>query len=144
MFALQQTPIDIMALRNSHADANDGALTSFEGLVRADKENGRTVAALLYVADHRCQTVGEQIMAEAKAMFPITHAVCVQRTGQVNAGETAIWVGAWAGHRDESFKACRYIIEESKKRLLIWKKEIFTDGTSKWIHGAETITLGKI
>ena len=53
----------------------------------------------------------------------------------VETTETAVWIGVWAAHRDEAFKGCRYIIEEIKKRLLIWKKEFYTDGTSAWVHG---------
>jgi molybdopterin synthase catalytic subunit len=136
MFLLQEDPIDAIKARNSNSAPQNGALTSFEGLTRNDRNNGKEVAALLYVAeDAACRIEGEKIMSEARAQFKITHAVCIQRTGKVAVGETAVWIGVWSGHRDEAFKGCRYIIEEIKKRLLIWKKEFYTDGTSAWIHG---------
>jgi len=116
--------------------AQNGALVTFEGTVRGDEKNGSTVSELLYIADTpACLAEGEKIIAEALSQFSITEAVCIQRVGQLKVAETAVWIGVWAAHRDEAFKGCRYIIEEIKKRLLIWKKESFTDGTKAWIHG---------
>ena len=112
---------------------------SFEGIVRSDKHKDSQVSALLYIADApACVQEGEKILKEVLSLFPVTDAVCIQRTGKINAGETAVWIGVWAGHRDEAFKGCRYIIEEIKKRLLVWKKEFFTDGTSQWVYGPQT------
>jgi molybdopterin synthase catalytic subunit len=142
MFVLQETPIDITKAKNSHQDSCNGALTSFEGIVRSDKNKDKEVGALLYIADApACIAEGEKILGEARSLFSITDAVCVQRTGRVSVGEIAVWIGVWAGHRDQAFQGCRYVIEEIKKRLLIWKKEIYTDGTSQWIHGRETSVL---
>jgi molybdopterin synthase catalytic subunit len=143
MFILQETPIDISLARNSSINPLNGALSCFEGTVRADSKNEKQVSGLLYIADTpACVREGEQIIREAFHQFPITEAVCIQRIGQVGVGESAIWIGVWASHRDEAFKACRYIIEEVKKRLLIWKKEIYTDGSSQWIHGSSaSLTL---
>ena len=88
------------------------------------------VSELLYIADTpACMAEGEKIIKEALNQFPITEAVCIQRIGQLKIAETAVWIGVWAPHRDEAFKGCRYVIEEVKKRLLIWKKEFYTDGS---------------
>jgi molybdopterin synthase catalytic subunit len=139
MFVLQENPIDTAKAKSSQGQPQNGAMTSFEGMIRNDQNNDKVVAALLYVADNAaCIAEGEKIMAEARAKFSLTDAVCIQRIGQVKVGETAIWIGVWSGHRDEAFQGCRYIIEEVKKRLLVWKKEVYTDGTSQWIHGTET------
>ncbi len=139
MFFLQQDPIDHLKLRNASANPSNGAMVNFEGIVRSDEHKGRQVSALLYIADDpSCIQEGQKIIQEALSLFPITQAMCVQRIGLVNVGETAVWIGVWASHRDEAFKGCRYIIEEIKKRLLIWKKEFYTDGTCEWIRGKET------
>lgn len=137
MFILQEAPIDHVKARNMCRNpAQNGALVTFEGTVRGDEKNGSTVSELLYIADTpACLAEGEKIIAEALSQFSITEAVCIQRVGQLKVAETAVWIGVWAAHRDEAFKGCRYIIEEIKKRLLIWKKESFTDGTKAWIHG---------
>ncbi len=138
MFILQESPIDIASFKNTGAGETDGALVTFEGIVRADQHGSGKVKTLQYIADvPACTAEGKKIMAEALSLFPVTHAVCVQRVGKLNVGETAVWIGVWAGHRDEAFKASRYIIEEVKKRLLIWKKEFFADGTSDWVRGCQ-------
>jgi molybdopterin synthase catalytic subunit len=68
--------------------------------------------------------------------FEITNALCVHRIGALEIGDLAVWIGVSAPHRDASFKACRYIIDEVKIRLPIWKKELYVDGDSGWLEGA--------
>lgn len=139
MFILQESPIDSSQARNLCSDPTNGAVVIFEGTVRADKQKGRVVSKLLYIADSAPVIAeGEKIIKEALSKFLITEAVCIQRIGQLKTTETAVWIGVWAAHRDEAFKGCRYIIEEIKKRLLIWKKEFYTDGSCAWIQGSQT------
>ena len=139
MFLLQKEPIDSNLAKNTYINHHNGALVSFEGLVRSDKHENKEVFSLLYIADEPvCLKEGESIMKEAISSFHLTSALCIQRIGEVQAGQTAIWIGAWSPHRDEAFKGCRFIIEETKKRLLIWKKENFTNGTSAWVRGPQT------
>jgi sulfur-carrier protein adenylyltransferase/sulfurtransferase len=139
MFILQEQPINTTQARESISNTLDGALVSFEGVVRNDKTLTTETSSLLYIADEEeCKTIGDQIIREALGLFPVNHILCIQRIGHVKVGETSIWIGVWSAHRDEAFKANRYIIEEIKKRLLIWKKEYYADGSNKWIHGSET------
>jgi molybdopterin synthase catalytic subunit len=136
MFILQETPIDPLQINSMTRSSNNGAVVTFEGIVRADKREERVVSELLYIADAPvCIEEGEKIVKEALSKFAINEAICIQRVGQLTPTETAIWIAVWAGHREEAFKGCRCIIEEVKKRLLIWKKELFTDGTSTWVQG---------
>ena len=138
MFVLQEIPIDVSQAKNMCRNPANGAIVIFEGMVRADEQKGSVVNELLYIADKPAVLAeGEKIIKEALSQFSITEAVCIQRVGQLKVTEIAVWIGVWAPHRDEAFKGCRYIIEEIKKRLLIWKKEFHTDGTSAWIHGSE-------
>lgn len=142
MFILQDKPIDLNTVKIIN-DPSVGALVSFEGIVRSDLHKNHQVNILEYLADaSACTTEGSTIIIEACANFHLTQAVCIQRIGKVPVGDSAIWIGAWATHRDDAFKGCRYIIEQVKKRLLIWKKEHFTDGHSHWVHGPETLTIG--
>ena len=60
----------------------------------------------------------------------------IRKLNDLNIGETAVWIGVNAGHRDAAFNACRYIIDETKTRVPIWKKEIYVDGDSGWLEGA--------
>ena len=61
-------------------------------------------------------------------------AACEHRLGDLAIGEVAVWVGVSAPHRDEAFRACRYIIDEVKHRLPIWKKEHYVNGDSGWVN----------
>ena len=77
---------------------------------------------------------GDRIVAEAFARFPIAKACCVHRLGVLDIGDLAVWVGVTAAHRDAAFAACRYIIDEVKTRVPIWKKEHYAEGDSGWIN----------
>ncbi|MEI7999188.1 MAG: molybdenum cofactor biosynthesis protein MoaE [Candidatus Omnitrophota bacterium] len=139
MFILQENPIDLTKARSSSLNPNNGALVSFEGIVRNDEHQNTKVTALLYIADAPlCLEEGNKIVKEALSRFNINDIICIQRTGKLNVGETAIWIGVWAPHRDEAFKACRYMIEEVKERLHIWKKEFLNDGLSLWAYGTQS------
>ena len=66
----------------------------------------------------------------------VNDAFCVHRVGTLEIGETAVIVVTTSGHRDQSFKGCRYIIDEVKCRVPIWKKEHYADGETEWLKGA--------
>ena len=75
-------------------------------------------------------------LKEAIKKFGVNNATCIHRIGTLEIGDTAVIVIVNSGHRDESFKACRYIIDEVKIRVPIWKKEYYLDGESDWLKGA--------
>jgi rhodanese-related sulfurtransferase len=77
---------------------------------------------------------GERIVAEALERFGVRRIACVHRVGDLDIGELAVWVGVSAAHRDEAFDACRYVIDEVKQRLPIWKKEHYPEGDSGWVN----------
>jgi molybdopterin synthase catalytic subunit len=77
---------------------------------------------------------GERIIAAARARFGVAHALCAHRVGELGIGELAVWVGVSAAHRDEAFRACRFIIDEVKHRVPIWKKEHYVGGDSGWVN----------
>ncbi len=77
---------------------------------------------------------GERIVAEALERFGVRRIACVHRVGELAIGELAVWVGVSAAHRDEAFAACRYVIDEVKQRLPIWKKEHYPEGDSGWVN----------
>ena len=115
-------------------DISCGGYVSFEGWVRNLNE-GQTVLQLEYEAyAPLAVTEGEKIIAEAQEQFPHLHAHCVHREGLLDIGDCAVWVGVCSPHRDEAFQACRYIIDQVKVRLPIWKKEHYVDGNSGWVN----------
>lgn len=133
-FLLSETPIDSAALTRELASVQAGACVSFEGWVR-DHNAGRAVHRLDYQSYSALAIAeGERVVAEAKQHFPIVDARCAHRVGTLAIGDLAVWVGVSAAHRDAAFAACRYIIDEVKKRVPIWKNEHYADGESGWLH----------
>jgi len=129
-------------LRDDLIDAAAGAYTSFEGWIRNVNE-GKQVLRLEYESyEPLAITEGQKVIEEAIAKFSVLNARCVHRVGLLEIGECAVWVGVSSGHRDEAFKACRFIIDEIKVRLPIWKKEHYVDGNSGWVNCERCATHG--
>ena len=126
--------IDPEKLRSELFDPAAGAYCAFEGWVRNHNE-GHDVLRLEYEAYEPVgMKEGERILAEAGESYPLLHAHCVHRTGMLEIGDCAVWVGVSASHRDEAFKAGRFIIDALKVRLPIWKKEHYANGDSGWVN----------
>ena len=133
-FQLADTPFDTASLRAQLLDDRVGGYASFEGWVR-DHNDGRAVHGLRYEAYVAlAETEGGKILDEALANFDILDALCVHRVGDLAIGELAVWVGVSAAHRDAAFAACRYIIDEVKSRVPIWKHERYAEGDAGWLH----------
>jgi molybdopterin/thiamine biosynthesis adenylyltransferase/molybdopterin synthase catalytic subunit/rhodanese-related sulfurtransferase len=133
-FSFTRAKIDEGVLRQQLFDPTAGGYTSFEGWVRNHNE-GLAVRHLEYEAfEPLAVKEGERIVTEAITRFGIEHAACVHRIGDLGIGEMAVWVGVSARHRAEAFLACRYIIDEVKHRVPIWKKEHYENGDSGWVN----------
>lgn len=134
MIRITGEPIDPAALREQLFDPAAGAYCGFEGWIRNENE-GQAVLRLEYEAyEPLALSEGEIILAEAREKFGFSQAHCVHRTGLLEIGDCAVWVGVSSPHRDEAFQACRYIIDQLKLRLPIWKKEHYVDGHSGWVN----------
>lgn len=133
-FRFTQEAIDTEAARRELLDPAAGGFVSFEGWVRNFNE-GQEVTGLEYEAFQALAVKeGERILAEAAARFPIRSALCVHRVGALALTDMAVWVGVSAVHRGEAFDACRFIIDEVKHRVPIWKKEHYRNGDSGWVN----------
>jgi molybdopterin synthase catalytic subunit len=133
-FRFSPGTIEPAALAAALADPGCGGYAAFEGWVR-DHNDGQPVQRLEYEAfEALAVREGERIIAEAVTRFGVRHAACVHRVGDLGIGELAVWVGVSSPHRDEAFRACRYIIDEVKHRLPIWKKEHYVNGNSGWVN----------
>jgi molybdopterin synthase catalytic subunit len=133
-FGFSAEPFSPETLRQSLADPACGGYASFEGWVRNHNE-GRRVMRLEYEAyETLAVKEGKRIVAEALARFGVRRVACVHRLGELAIGELAVWVAVSAAHRDEAFAACRYVIDEVKQRVPIWKKEHYPDGDSGWVN----------
>jgi molybdopterin synthase catalytic subunit len=133
-FRFTQTVIDTEGARRELQDLGSGGYVSFEGWVR-DQNEGQEVTRLEYEAFQELAVKeGGRIVAEALRRFPVKHALCIHRVGSLQLGEMAVWVGVSSAHRGEAFDACRFIIDEVKHRVPIWKKEHYRSGDSGWVN----------
>jgi molybdopterin synthase catalytic subunit len=133
-FRLSSEPIDPELERSALGDPAAGACVCFEGWVR-NHNAGREVRRLEYQAyAELAEREGEAILAEALSRHGLRAARAVHRTGVLEPGQLAVWVGASADHRDAAFAACRWLIDEIKRRVPIWKNEQYADGDSGWLH----------
>jgi len=137
-FTICEASIDSTALARDLGHPSAGACVTFEGRVR-DHNEGRVVQRLDYQAYAALALAeGEKILAEALRQFSIIDVRCAHRVGALAIGDLAVWVGVCAGHRDAAFAACRYVIDEVKQRVPIWKNEHYADGESGWLHPDNT------
>ena len=133
-FVLYDSVIPVERLRQSLQHDDCGGYVAFEGWVRNHNE-GRRVLRLEYeVFAPLAKREGERILEEARRRFEVDSVACAHRVGPLAIGEIAVWVGASGVHRGAAFDACRYIIDEVKHRLPIWKKEFYEDGDSGWVN----------
>jgi sulfur-carrier protein adenylyltransferase/sulfurtransferase len=133
-FRFSESALDVAALQRELRDDSCGGFAAFEGWVR-DHNEGHAVTRLEYEAfAELAEKEGTRIVDEAIARFGVTRAACVHRTGSLAIGDVAVWVGGSAPHRDEAFRACRFIIDEVKHRVPIWKKEHYVNGDSGWVN----------
>ncbi|MGB0413213.1 MAG: molybdenum cofactor biosynthesis protein MoaE [Coraliomargarita sp.] len=134
MFKLSESTIDPQQLREQLLSQTAGAFCSYEGWVRNHNE-GKSVNELHYSGYAQlAPAIAEQIIAEAAEKFQVEAASIVHRIGPLKVGDIAVWVGVTAHHRGDTFLACRYIIDNVKHRLPIWKKECYTDSSEAWIE----------
>ena len=114
----------------------DGAISVFLGVVR-DHNDGRPVTGMTYTAYEEMATqVLAEIAEEAAERLGTDRVAVVHRIGELDIGDVSVAIAASSPHRAESFDATRYVIEEIKKRLPVWKKEHYAGSESKWLEGA--------
>ncbi|MGH7540881.1 MAG: molybdenum cofactor biosynthesis protein MoaE [Gemmatimonadota bacterium] len=111
----------------------DGAVVVFQGRVR-DTNEGREVARLSYEAYHdMAESELRAICEEAAVRHEVGAIVAAHRVGTLDPGEVSVAIGVAAPHRASGYDASRYVIEQLKKRLPVWKHERYEDGTSTWV-----------
>lgn len=135
-FDISAATIDPEALKRRLPSASAGACVCFEGWVRNHNE-GEPVTALEYETHAELARLeGDKVLGEAMEKFAVERVECVHRVGLLEIGDCAVWVGVSAAHRGAAFDACRYVIDEIKQRLPIWKKEHYASGASGWVNCA--------
>jgi len=129
---LVATPIRISDLLAGDDKFKTGADVLFLGIVRGDSHTRK----VLYLEYEAYEEMAEQILSELVSLsyekWPLEEVKIFHRLGRVWLGQIAVAVEVKSAHRGEAYEASRYLIEEIKHRVPIWKKEYFTDGTSEW------------
>lgn len=132
-FSLSADPLEPAALAATLTDPAAGAVVTFDGRVR-DHNAGKAVARLEYQAYAALAVpTGTRILTEEAARHGLLRATAAHRTGLLETGEAAIWLGVASAHRNAAFDAARAIMERLKFELPVWKKETYADGTSEWV-----------
>ena len=134
MFRLTEKSLRLEELIEFVTDPETGAIATFIGTTR-NNNDGRKVIALDYdaypeMAEKELARLGE----EAKNKWPICRMAIVHRIGPVQITEPSVMIAVSAAHRDAAFAACRFAIEEIKRTVPIWKKEVSSSGTD-WVEG---------
>src|SRR5579871_6819333 len=142
LFTLHEAALEPQRLREALQQGDCGGFVCFEGWVR-DHNEGRAVLRLEYEAfGSLAVREGERILLEARERFGVRQVRCAHRIGTLAIGDIAVWVGVSAAHRGECFDACRYIIDEVKHRVPIWKKEYYASGDSGWVNCEQCAAAG--
>lgn len=130
MIAIQREDVDIANLITKAKSPGTGAVVVFDGIVRDDDIREMELEAYEEVALKEL----EKIADDAKNLHNLAHVDIIHRIGRLSVGENILIIIVSAGHRAEAYAGSRYIIEEIKKGVPIWKKELTRDG-GRWVPG---------
>ena len=134
MIRVQVEDFDVAALLETVKCPSSGCVVSFVGTVR-DTSRGREISRMsIEMYEDMARSQLEAIRAEAMEKYEADQVAVIHRYGDLDVGDNIVYIGVAAGHREEGFAACRYVIEELKKRVPIWKKELTPDG-EVWVEG---------
>jgi molybdopterin synthase catalytic subunit len=129
-------PIDAASLLGAVAAPSDGAVLLFWGVVR-DHNDGRAVGHLEYDAYvEMAESVLREIVAEARARWETGEIAVVHRIGRLEVGEGSVAIAVASPHRAAAYDASRFVIEELKRRVPIWKREGYLEGEARWLPGS--------
>ena len=131
--AIVTREIDVAALMAEVQSSDFGAVSMFVGTVR-DVNDGRRVTAIDYSAySSMAESELASIIAEAEDRFSVSAIIVEHRVGTLAIGDVSVAIVAAHTHRAPALDCTRYVIEEIKKRVPIWKREHYADGTREWI-----------
>ena len=131
--SITEETIDLQKFFDIGLPRSSGALASFVGIVR-DHDHGRAVKSLYYdcyrsMAEKMIGT----LIRETRVRWGVQKAKISHRIGHLEIGDVAVAIAVSSAHRAEAFDACRFLIEQIKEKVPIWKKETFEDGANEWV-----------
>lgn len=126
--------IDVESLARSVEHDAAGAVVTFGGVVR-DHDGGRGVLELEYTGHPIAQDVIHEVATDIAGRFEGVRAIAVShRVGLLKIGDVALGCAVAAEHRKQAFNACSELVDEVKRRLPIWKRQVFEDNTEEWVN----------
>ena len=136
--AIVTEPIDTAAVLREVESPTHGASILFVGTVR-ETNAGKSVSGMDYSA-YTAMAEREMfgIATEAASKFSGSFVVIVHRVGALAVGEPSVAIATSHAHRDEAYSASRYVIEQLKKRVPIWKREHYVNGSRDWVHNSDS------
>ena len=139
--AVVRDPIDLAEVLGHVGADEDGAGLLFVGVVR-DHNEGRSVGGVCYDAyEEMAVAVLSEIAAEATQVVGTDRVAVVHRVGELVIGDISVAIAVSSPHRAQAYEGSRYVIEEIKKRLPVWKKERYSDGVEEWVAGSTPMAL---
>jgi molybdopterin synthase catalytic subunit len=138
--AVTSEAIDVTAIIGTAGSPADGAVVLFVGTVR-EQNAGQPVRGMRYEAyAEMASEVLRAIVAEAAELAGTDRITAVHRTGELEIGDVSVAIAVATPHRAAAFAAARYIIEEIKVRLPVWKREHYVTGASQWVEGVTPVS----
>ena len=131
---LTEGPLDAQRLLAEVAHPGCGASTLFLGTVRASAEDGDVQGIAYSSYPEMAEAEFGRLVGEARAQWPGARIALRHRTGHVPLGEASIAIAVAAPHRAEAYECSRFLIEQTKHRVPIWKKEQLGGGAARWVE----------
>jgi molybdopterin synthase catalytic subunit len=132
LLGLRAEPFDAAEVLAAVESSGAGGVVSFTGMVR-DSDAGHAVSALEYEAHPAAEQALRAVAAAVVADLPDVAVAALHRTGRLAVGDVAVVVAAAAPHRSEAFEAARRLIDDLKREVPIWKRQVFADGRQEWV-----------
>ncbi len=131
--AVSDQPLDVGVHERAVLRPAAGAHVVFCGVVR-DHDHGRRVTELEYEAHPGAADVLREVAAGFAALEAVSGLAVSHRVGRLAVGDLALVAAVSAPHRQEAFEVCMHLVDEVKRRLPIWKRQVFDDGTDEWVN----------
>lgn len=139
---LTRSPIDVAGLIARMQDSACGGVVTFEGRVRAEGTADNPLVALEYSAyEEMALRQMQRLREEARRRFAVRRVAIVHRLGRMEVGEVSVVIVVAAPHRADAFEACRWTIDELKRDVPIWKKEIWAGGGTTWVDPTQQLEV---
>jgi molybdopterin synthase catalytic subunit len=134
VITLTRAPIEAEQLVAASKRGEDGAVVSFDGVVRNNTRGRKTLHLDYESYEEMAIKQMHELARQARKLFAVRHVTMIHRLGRLNVGETSVLIVVASAHRAAAFDACRWLIDTLKKQVPIWKKETFVDG-AVWAEG---------